>query len=227
MSYFLFRMAPKRGFIQGEPTNLISEGGNFIVRRRFLPTHTSPEVRTLRGKATPGGDIDIVEGRRFTFVRMEADPITGLVPRSELAPRLMTPFGQSVTVSIIFRVRARQIDQLTGYVLQFWQPIISPIAGVRVNRGRLEVVSRSGGGVASGPLDRGWNSLTVTLRPGPDGRMSVSGDLNGSIRARIDGGSQAGLADEAIFRPKFGWYGPLSQQVHVDYRRFEMFTSVA
>jgi hypothetical protein len=219
-------MVPKRGFIQGEPTNLISEGGNFLVRRRFRPTHTSPEVRTLRGKATPGGDIDIVKGRRFTFVRFEADPVTGLVPRSELAPRLMMPFGRTVTVSIGFRVRARQIDQLTGYVLQFWQPIISPIAGVRLNEGRIEVVSRSGGGVASGPLERGWNSLTVSLRPGPNGRMTVDGDLNGSIRGRIDGGSQDGLAEAPVFRPKFGWYGPLSQQVQVDYRRFEMSTSV-
>jgi len=223
MSRFLFRMVPSQGFIQGEPTNQISEGGNFIVKRRFRHQHATKFIRDLRGKATPGGDINIVEGKKYTFTRFEADPITGWPARAELAPRHLTPFGQSVTVNMTFRVRAKQIDQLTGYVLQFWQPVISPIAGVRVKGGRLEVVSRSGGEVASKPIDRGWNDLTVTFRPGLNGQMSVSGDLNGSINARLNGGSQAGLADMDIFRPKFGWYGPLGQSVRVDYRHFEMF----
>ena len=41
-------------------------------------------------------------------------------------------------------------------------------------------------------------------------------------RGRIDGGSQAGLSVEDKYRPKFGWYGSLSQPLTVDYRLFEM-----
>jgi len=220
----LFTMNPVNGRIQGKPTNQISEGGNFIVRRRYRVGDTTKAVRTLRGKANGNGNISIVSGKKHTFVRFEPDPITGLA-RSELAPRRMTPFGQSVTVSMQFRVRALQLDRLTGYVLQFWQPIISPIAGVRVNNGRLEVVARSGGGAASRELTRGWNQIAVTFRPGPDGLLRVRGDLHGKVNGTLNGGSQASRADADIFRPKFGWYGSLSQPVTVDYRHFSMFAT--
>jgi hypothetical protein len=222
MGRFLFRMDPSRGFIEGKPTNQISEGGNFKVRRRFRSEDTTKAVRTLRGKANGNNDITIVKGRKHTFVRFEVDRVTGSPSRSELAPRRMTPFGRSVTVNMSFRVRAQQMDRLTGYVLQFWQPIISPIAGVRVSGGRLEVVARSSGKVASKRLTRGWNDLSVTLRPGPNGLMRVTGDLNGQVLGRIDGGSQAGRAQSDIFRPKFGWYGSLDQRVRVDYRSLEL-----
>jgi len=222
VSKFLFRMDPSRGFIEGKATNQISEGGNFKVRRRFRSKDTTKAVRTLRGKANGNNDISIVEGKKHTFVRFEVDRVTGSSSRSELAPRRMTPFGRSVTVNMSFRVRAPQMDRLTGYVLQFWQPIISPIAGVRVRNGRLEVTTRSRGEVASKRLTRGWNDLSVTLCPGPNGLMRVEGDLNGRVLGRIDGGSQAGRAQSDIFRPKFGWYGSLDQRVRVDYRSLEL-----
>jgi hypothetical protein len=223
----LFTMDPANGRIQGKPTNQISEGGNYLALRRFRSEDTTRMVRNLRGKATSGGNITIVEDKKQSFVRFEADPVTNYPPRSELAPRLMTPFGRAVTVDISVRVRAPQMDRLTGYVLQFWQPVISPIAGVRVSGGRLEVVARSGGELASKPLTKGWNDLAVTLRPGPNGLMRVTGDLNGQVVGRLDGGSQRGLAQSDIFRPKFGWYGSLSQSVTVDYRHFSMFGSEA
>lgn len=215
-------MSPKRGRIEGKPTNQISEGGNFIPLDREDRT---PQVKNLRGKATNGGDISIVKGKRFTFTRLFADSVTGIPypSRSELAPRLMTPFDRQINVRMVFRVRAPQIDRLTGYVLQFWQPVISPIAGIRVNNGRLEVVARSAGGAASKPLTKGWNDLTVSICPSNTrGFLAVSGDLVGRVDGRLNGGSQAGLAAEDIFRPKFGWYGSLQQGVTVDVRLFEM-----
>jgi hypothetical protein len=175
----------------------------------------------LKGKATPGGDIEIVKRR---FVRFTADPITG-ASRSELAATRMIDFGETVTVNMEFRVKARQIDKLTGYVLQFWQPKISPIAGVRVKGGRLEVVARTGGGAASSRLRKGWNKISVTFRPGPDGLLEVSGDMRGKVSGTLNGGSQAPVADADIFRPKFGWYGSLSQPIAVDYRHLSIFAT--
>lgn len=217
-------MFPGRGRIEGIATNQISEGGNFIVKRRHRQQDTSPWVRTLRGKATPGSTIDLVERKNpaNSFVRFGVDPVTGIghPPRSELAPRRMIPFGDTVHLKLEFRVRAEDIDRLTGYVIQFWQPVISPIAGIRVSGGRLEAVTRSAGGVASKPLARGWNQIELTFRPGDDGLFKVAGDLRGSVSGRINGGSQAGLAADDIYRPKFGWYGPSGQDVRIDYRRF-------
>jgi hypothetical protein len=216
----LFTLDPKNGRIEGQPTNQISEGGNYFPLDK---SDRSPQVKNLRGKATAGGDIEIESGKKFTFVRFSADPVTGGPSRSELAPRLMTPFDQSVTVRMVFRVNAPNIDQLTGYVVQFWQPVISPIAGIRVKDGRLEVVARSGGSAGSTRLTGGWNDLTVTLRPSnSQGFLRVDGDITGRVDGRINGGSQAGRADSDIFRPKFGWYGSLQQSVAVDVRLFEM-----
>jgi len=227
MSTLWFQMNPAHGRIQGTPTNQISVGGNYIVRRKHRSTDTTRFVRTLRGKATAGGTINIIRrsNPNREFVRFTADPITGGSPRSELAPRRLAAFGQTVTTSIEFRARAPQLDQLTGYVLQFWQPVISPIAGVRLNRGRLEVVARTGGTAASKPLTRGWNELTITFRPGPDGVLRVKGDLSGRTAGRLDGGSKASRATDDAFRPKFGWYGPLSQDLTVDYRKFHLSVS--
>jgi hypothetical protein len=58
------------------------------------------------------------------------------------------------------------------------------------------------------------------LVPNVSGPRSYQGDLNGSVAGRINGGSQAGLATDDIYRPKFGWYGSPGQNVAVDYRRF-------
>jgi hypothetical protein len=226
MKKFWFRMNPSNGRIQGKPTNLISVGGNYVVRKKYRPEDTTRHIRNLRGKATKGGTIDIVQGKKNRdYVRFTADPITGSVARSELAPRKMSDFGQTLTVKMEFRVRAPKIDEITGYVLQFWQPVISPIAGVRVKDGRLEVVSRSRGTAASKPITKGWNELTVTIRPGRNGVLKVKGDLNGKVNGFINGGSQASSSTEDIFRPKFGWYGSLNQQVTVDYRQFEIYGS--
>lgn len=221
---FWFRMFPGRGWIQGIATNQISEGGNYLVKRRYRSHDTSRWVRTLRGKATPGSTIALVEKRNPAneFVRFGVDPITGIgyPPRSELAPRQMIDFGDTVHLRLEFRVRAANLDRLTGYVLQFWQPVISPIAGIRVSGGRLEAVTRSAGSAASAPLTNGWNEIELTFRPGDDGLLRVRGDLHGSVSGRIDGGSQAGLATDDIYRPKFGWYGSAGGDVTVDYRRF-------
>jgi hypothetical protein len=218
-------MFPGRGWIDGIATNQISEGGNYLVRRRYRDQDTSRQVRTLRGKATDGSGIEIVERRNPAreFVRFDVDPITGSgqgAPRSELAPRQMIPFGDTVHLRLEFRVRAQNLDRLTGYVIQFWQPVISPIAGIRVSGGRLEAVTRSAGGAASAPLTRGWNEIGLTFRPGDDGLLKVRGGLRGSTAGRIDGGSQADRATADIYRPKFGWYGSSGQDVVVDYRRF-------
>lgn len=221
---FWFRMFPGRGRIEGIATNQISEGGNYVVRRRHRGNDTSQWVRTLRGKATPGSTIELMERRNPAneFVRFDVDPVTGIgyPPRSELAPGRMLDFSDTVHLKLEFRVRAERLDRLTGYVLQFWQPVISPIAGIRVSGGRLEAVTRSAGGVASKPLTRGWNEIELTFRPGDDGLFKVAGDLNGSVAGRINGGSQAGLAADDIYRPKFGWYGSPGQDVIVDFRRF-------
>jgi hypothetical protein len=225
---FWFRMFPGRGFIQGEATNQISEGGNFIVKRRYRSKDTSPFVKTLRGKATDNSSISIVEKLNPSneFVRFDVDPVTGIgqrTPRSELAPRQMIDFGDTVSLKLEFRVRSSNIDAITGYILQFWQPIISPIAGLRLNNGRLEAVTRSAGGVASAPLAKGWNEIELTFRPGDNGLFKVKGALNGAVAGRIDGGSQAGSALEDIYRPKFGFYGAGGgPSLQVDYRRFVM-----
>jgi hypothetical protein len=225
---FWFRMFPGRGVIQGEATNQISEGGNFIVKRRYRSEDTATFVRTLRGKATDNSSISIVEKRdpAKEFVRFEVDPITGIgqgAPRSELAPRRMIDFDSTVSLKLELRVQADNIDKITGYVLQFWQPIISPIAGLRVANGRLEAVTRSAGDAASAPLKQGWNEIELTFRPGDNGLFKVKGALNGAVAGRIDGGSQAGSALEDIYRPKFGWYGSTAgEDVTVDYRRFVM-----
>jgi len=218
-------MFPGRGRIKGIAANQISEGGNYVVRRRHREQDTSGWVRTLRGKATDGSTIALVEKRNAAqeFVRFGVDPVTGMgqgAPRSELAPRRLIDFGDTVHLMVEFRVRAENLDRLSGYVLQFWQPVISPIAGIRVSDGRLEAVSRSAGGAASAPLTRGWNEIKLTFRPGDDGLFKLRGDLNGSVAGRINGGSQAGLATDDIYRPKFGWYGSAGQNVAVDYRRF-------
>lgn len=218
-------MFPGRGRIKGIATNQISEGGNYVVRRRYREQDTSPRVQTLRGKATDGSTIALVEKRNPAkeFVRFDVDPITGIgqgPPRSELAPRRLIDFGDTVHLRIEFRVRAQNLDRLTGYVLQFWQPVISPIAGIRVSGGRLEAVTRSAGGAASTPLTQGWNEIKLKFRPGDDGLFKLRGDLNGSVAGRINGGSQAGRAADDIYRPKFGWYGSPGQDVAVDYRRF-------
>jgi hypothetical protein len=228
---FWFRMFPGRGWIQGIATNQISEGGNYLVRRKHRERDTSPWVRTLRGKATDGSTIALVEKRNPAreFVRFDVDPITGIgqgAPRSELAPRRMINFGDTVHLRLEFRVRAQNLDRLTGYVLQFWQPVISPIAGIRVSGGRLEAVTRSAGSAASAPLTRGWNEIELTFRPGDNGLLRVRGDLRGAVSGRIDGGSQAGLAADDIYRPKFGWYGSSGQDVTVDYRRFVQWVGV-
>lgn len=225
---FWFRMFPGRGLIQGEATNQISEGGNFIVKRRYRPVDTSPFVKTLRGKATDNSAISIVDKRNPAkeFVRFSIDPITGIgqgAPRSELAPRRMIDFGSTVSLRLELRVQADNIDRITGYVLQFWQPIISPIAGLRVKDGRLEAVTRSAGSAASAPLKQGWNEIELTFRPGANGLFQAKGALNGTVQGRIDGGSQAGQALQPIYRPKFGWYGSTAgENVTVDYRRFVM-----
>jgi hypothetical protein len=220
-----FTMNPANGRIEGEPINLISVGGNYIVRRRYRDTDSTRYVRTLRGKATSGGDIEIINGRKSDFVRFTADPVTGMAARSELAPRRLSEFGKTITLKLEFRVRAPRIDELTGYVLQFWQPVISPIAGVRVSNGRLEVVARSGGTAASTSLNKDWNELTIAFKPGPDGLLRVRNDMRGKLSGTLNGGSQASQADADLFRPKFGWYGPLSQSVQVDYRHFAMFVT--
>ena len=224
---FWFRMFPSRGWIQGIATNQISEGGNYVVKRRYRSHDTSRWVRTLRGKATPGSTIALVETRNPAneFVRFGVDPITGIgyPPRSELAPRQMIDFGDTVSLKLEFRVRSSNIDAITGYILQFWQPIISPIAGLRLKNGRLEAVTRSAGGVASAPLAKGWNEIELTFRPGDNGLFKVKGALNGAVAGRIDGGSQAGSALEDIYRPKFGFYGAGGgPSLQVDYRRFVM-----
>jgi hypothetical protein len=228
---FWFRMFPGRGWIQGIATNAISEGGNYIVKRRYRSRDTSSWVKTLRGKATDNSTISIVEKRNPAreFVRFDVDPITGAgqrTPRSELAPREMIPFGDTVHLRLEFRVRSRQMDAVTGYVLQFWQPIISPIAGIRVKDGRLEAVTRSAGGVASAPLTRKWNQIELSFRPGDKGLFEISGALNGAVAGRIDGGSQASSALEQIYRPKFGFYGAGGgPELSVDYRRFVQWVS--
>jgi hypothetical protein len=228
---FWFRMFPGRGWIQGIATNAISEGGNYLVKRRYRSRDTSAWVKTLRGKATDGSTITIPEKRNPAreFVRFDVDPITGAgqrTPRSELAPREMIPFGDTVHLRLEFRVRSRQMDAVTGYVLQFWQPIISPIAGIRVKDGRLEAVTRSAGGVASAPLTRKWNQIELSFRPGHNGIFNISGALNGAVAGRIDGGSQASSALEQIYRPKFGFYGAGGGPVlSVDYRRFVQWVS--
>jgi hypothetical protein len=226
-STFLFSMKPWRGKIVGEATNQISQGGNYIVRKKFRAEDTSKTIKSLRGKATDGSSIKLVEAKNIkkSFIRFNVDPITGInqgAPRAELAPPKMLDFGQTAQINIVFRVRAKNLDVVTGYVLQFWQPVISPIGGIRANNGRLEAVTRSGGEVASSSLNRRWNRLSMEFRPGAQGLFKVSGDLQGTLNARIDGGSQAGRATDDIFRPKFGWYGPARQNVSVDFRRFEM-----
>lgn len=220
-----FTLDPENGRIQGRPTNQISEGGNYIVRRRHRSTDATRFIRNLRGKATAGGNIEIVDGRKGDFVRFTADPVTQWPARSELAPRRMSDFGTTITVKMEFRVRAPDIDRLTGYILQFWQPVISPIAGVRVRDGNLEVVARTGGGAGTKQLGKGWNNLSVTFRPGDNGLLRVRGDIRGQVAGTLNGGSQASLSDEDIFRPKFGWYGSLSQSVAVDYRNLSIFAS--
>lgn len=221
---FLFGMRPWRGKIVGEATNQISEGGNYVVRRKFRHQDTSRYVKNLRGKATNGSAIDLIEkgNENKNFVRFTVDPVTGIPfpARSELAPPKMLDFGTTARIDIEFRIRAQNMDNLTGYVLQFWQPVINPIGGIRVKDGRLEAVTRSAGDAGSVRLQRGWHRLQMDFTPGDRGSFSIDGAITGSVSGRIDGGSRAGDAKEDIFRPKFGWYGSTSQHITVDVRRF-------
>lgn len=223
---FLFSMRPWRGTIVGEATNQISEGGNYIVRRKFRHQDTSRYVKDLRGKATDGSAIDLIQTRneKKSFVRFSVDPITGIPfpARSELALPKMIDFGTTARIDIEFRIKAKNMDKLTGYVLQFWQPVINPIGGIRVRNGRLEAVTRSAGDAGSIRLQRGWHRLQMDFTPGDRGSFSIDGAINGSVTGRIDGGSRAGDAREDVFRPKFGWYGSTTQDVTVDFRGFAM-----
>lgn len=214
-----YRMDPATGKIEGRPTNQIGEGGNFIARKKDVQGFS----RTLQGKATAGSRIELVEKRNpaKNFVCFKAKPTIGN-SRSELAQTHNFEFGQRVKINIEFKIKARRLDSLNGYILQFWQPVISPIAGVRVQNGRLEVVTRSAGGVASMWLTSDWQGLEMIFTAGNQGEFSISGDLNGSVRGKIDGGSQASQAVADTFRAKFGWYGATEQDVQVRFREFRL-----
>ena len=221
----LFRMRPRRGRISGDPTNVFGQGGNFIPRRR---KDSSPAVRSLRGKTTPGSDIDLVTGGRKnkkSFVRFEARPVRSGNVRSELAVGPLTDFDQPTEITTRFRADA--LDPITGtaYLLQIWQPVISPIAGLRVQGGRLEATTRSGGTAWSTRFREGkWYNFRIEFQAGDDGFFRIyggkSGRLLGEVEGRIDGGSQAGRARQDSWRPKLGFYGSSGNSLNVDYSDF-------
>jgi hypothetical protein len=49
--------------------------------------------------------------------------------------------------------------------------------------------------------------------------------MRGKVSGTLNGGSQAPVDDADVFRPKFGWYGSLSQPVAVDYRHLSIFAT--
>lgn len=215
----LYRMDPATGKIEGEPTEVIGEGGNFVARKKDVRGFP----RALRGKATAGSRIKLVEKKNpaKNFVRFKAKPTIGN-SRSELAQTKNFEFGERVKINIEFKVKAKKLNQLNGYILQFWQPVVSPIAGVRVANGRLEVVTRTAGGAASMRLTSDWQKLEIVFTAGRNGELTVSGDLNGSVNGFINAGSQASLARQDTFRAKFGWYGTTGQRVQVRFREFRL-----
>lgn len=229
MTTELFVLNAKTGRIRGTPTETFGQGGN------FLPAgEDKRDITSLRGKATPGSTIAIPlrkNGNQRKFIRLGAAAHSPGNTRCELATGPSFPFGQTITFDFSFRLSGFLGLGSVPYVLQFWQPVISPIAGVRVDASKkaVEVVARSAGGAVSLPLrENRWYNLLVTFRAGNDGILSVSDPKSGLLLGRtrpgltINGGSQASQATSDNWRPKLGFYGtktkgPLSI---VDVRRF-------
>ena len=217
--YLYFNMVPKKGRISGDPTNILGQGGNFIPRKE---KHKSYLMGSLRGKATSGSDI-LIGGRLNDFVRFRARPTVGNI-RSELATGPSFDFGDEKFINFKFRVNSNDDITGTAYLLQFWQPVISPIAGIRIQNDKIQAVTRSAGGAYSQPLREGkWNTLKMAFKAGSDGHFKVynrKGRLLGEVDGTIDGGSLAGRSLRDVWRPKFGFYGSGSNNLNVDVKRF-------
>lgn len=224
--YPYFTLAPKKGRISGDPTNSFGEGGNFIPEKE---KHKSYLISSLRGKATNGSDI-LIGGRLNNFVRFEARPTVGNI-RSELATGSRFDFGDEMFMNFKFRVNSNDDITGTAYLLQFWQPVISPIAGIRIQNDEIQAVTRSAGSAYSKPLREGkWNTLKMAFKAGSNGYFKVynrEGKLLDKVEGLINGGSQASRSLEDVWRPKLGFYGSGSNNLNVDVKRFTITDTAA
>lgn len=213
-----FDLDPITGKLIGTATNTMGEGGNFFPGRKHGKKMT---MRRLSGKATEGSLIR----QRKDFINFFATDDPRYPDRSELATPGNFAFGKRIDIDLEFRIKGRNYDKVTGYVLQFWQPIVSPIAGIRINNGRLEVVSRSAGGVLSMNLKKKqWYDWTLQFKAGHNGFFRVvddnTGKMLGSINGTINAGSQARLTLADTVKPKFGFYGNALNGIKTDFRDF-------
>lgn len=224
----LFSMRPATGRISGTATNVFGQGGNFIPAKKDRKIITS-----LRGKATPGSTISIPtkkNGEQRRFVRFDVRPSTiDGNTRCELATGDLFPFGKLLEIDISFRIRRLNAVKQPFYLLQFWQPVISPIAGIRIDPAKrlIECVTRTAGSATdfqSTAYD--WCNLRLLFRAGTGGMLKVTdlstGVVLGTASGAVNGGSQAAQAERDAWRPKFGFYGNLDGRAVIDVRTFKL-----
>jgi hypothetical protein len=213
-----FDLDPITGRIVGDATNSMGEGGNYIPAKKDREKMLFPR---LSGKATEGSFIR----QRKDFINFFTTDDARHPDRSELAVPKNFAFERQINIDLEFRVKGRNYDKVTGYVLQFWQPIVSPIAGIRIQNGTLAVVSRSAGGALSMKLEKKkWYDWQLQFKAGDNGFIRViddtTGKLIGSRNGTINAGSQAGQTLADTVKPKFGFYGNALGGIKTDFRDF-------
>jgi hypothetical protein len=223
-----FSKDPRTGRISAPKSGPVGfgEGNNFLTVKR----QRSSLIGSLRGKID-GNHPQIItkvpknpDRPAFTRFRIRAnrDNITGN-ERSELAVGPL--FSGDQTVHIGFSFRLPRFDGITGrtaYLLQIWQPVEQPRAGVRINTSdpdSYDLVSRTGGGITRPFADggRGWNDVVMSI----NNRTGITWRTrNGRVLAQSPGGFLDPGGVSQSWRPKFGAYGFGGSNANIDVRGF-------
>jgi len=204
----LFDMDPQYGRINGTATGTFGEGGNYIPENE---RHKSDQIASLRGKIDNGGVSPRIEGTgEDARVVFEAGGNTSGNDRSELAAGPQFPFGEVYEIRYKFRYDGPVHETGHFYLLQIWQAVYSPLAGIRMVPGTgdtVEFVGRGVGAAASATLTPGqWVDWTARLKVGPDGFIKVY-DAKGNKLGEVSGDfGYTGPGDPQQWRPKFGIY---------------------
>lgn len=232
-----FSMDPALGIItpgrkDGVSTGSIGfgEGNNFIYQKKEDRKRlTSDLVNSLRGKID-GDHPEIIIKRpkrkpafvRFRIRKRKDTPVGN--ERSELAVGPQFSGNETVHIGFSFRVPRLEGPINTKYILQIWQPVESPRAGVRINTSdssSYDLVSRSGGGITRSLRKdgKGWNHVIMTIN---NNEGIIWRNKKGKILARSPGGFLSPSGNSLTWRPKFGAYGYGGNNATIDVRGFSI-----
>jgi len=219
----LFDLDPSIGELKPPTAGRIADG-SWGSGGRWVQQNAGKVFPMTALSAQREGGRDITSNNRR--IRFRVDKNQG-GRRAELAPGYIFDFGTELVIDYSFKVRSDNIKEANGYLLQFWQPVISPIAGVRIQHGRLQVVSRTLGGVFDEEVSLNqWYDMTLRIKAGDDGFLELAGSRR--VVGSLNGGSQASQATEDVIRPKFGFYGdPGPSELAVLVRKFTLAEVVA